>query len=305
MPRPSIGRAFNRRRFLASAAAASAAGALAVSTAPRAAAQNAVLGTVLDYSAGVPSARSVKAAGHLGAVRYVSQRRPGADWMHGKPVSLAEAQDFKASGLATASVYQFGKDATADWLAGAAGAATHAPQAIALHKAAGGPTGRPIYVAVDDNPSRAQYEGQIRPYLRAFGAALAATGYQTGVYGNYNVIQWCVDDGIGSFFWMHDWGSGGKVHPRAQLHQVSKRQARIDGIECDINEVLAADWGQWTPGQAPAQTGTQQPGTPQPGTQQPGTSPITIPGTQIQVTPEMVEQAGQLSSQASSRLPGR
>ncbi len=290
---------FGRRRFLTSAAIATAAGAFA-SAAPRAAAQTGGLGTVLDYSAGVPSGRAVKSAGHLGAVRYVSQRRPGADWMRGKPVALAETQDFRENGLATASVYQFGKDATADWLGGAGSAATHAPQAIALHKAAGGPTGRPIYIAVDDNPTRTQYEGQIRPYLRAFSAALAVAGYQTGVYGNYNVIQWCVEDGIGSFFWMHDWGSGGKVHPRAQLHQVAGRQARIDGIECDINDVLATDWGQWTPGQA----GSPTPSPAQPGTQEPGTSPITIPGTQIQVTPEMVEQAGRLSSQASSQLPG-
>lgn len=33
------------------------------------------LGTVIDYFAGVPSARAVKAAGHLGAVRCVSERR--------------------------------------------------------------------------------------------------------------------------------------------------------------------------------------------------------------------------------------
>ncbi|AKE39831.1 protein of unknown function (DUF1906) [Corynebacterium camporealensis] len=76
--------------------------------------------------------------------------------MLGKPVSLAETKDFKAHGLATASVYQFGRAETADWLGGAASAAIHAPQAIELHRAAGGPTGRPIYIAIDDNPTRSQ-----------------------------------------------------------------------------------------------------------------------------------------------------
>ena len=70
-----------------------------------------------------------------------------------------------------------------------------------------------------------------------------------GVYGNYNVIQWCVEDGIGSYFWQHDWGSGGKIHPRTTIHQKAKWTATIDGITVDINNVYARDWGQWLPGQ--------------------------------------------------------
>ncbi|MEX3504725.1 DUF1906 domain-containing protein [Corynebacterium sp. LK2510] len=273
----------NRRRFLQAAGLTAVAG---LAVAPRAAAQNRILGTVLDYSAGVPSGRSVKAAGHLGAVRYVSQRRPGADWMVGKPVQRAETEDFKANGLATASVYQFGRAETADWLGGAGAAATHAPQAIALHRAAGGPVGRPIYIAIDDNPTRAQYDNQIRPYLRAFSAALTAAGYQTGVYGNYNVIQWCVEDGIGTYFWMHDWGSGGRIHPRAQIHQPARRTTRIDGVECDVNNIYAADWGQWAPGQAPVVA-----------------IPAPAPAAPVPVSPEMIQEATMLSSQASSQLP--
>ena len=207
-----------------------------------------IYGTVIDYSGGVPSARAVKAAGHLGAVRYVSERRPGADWMLGKPVTVAETRDFAREGLAVASVYQFGRAETADWLGGAAAAARHAPEAIRLHRAAGGPTGRPIYVAIDDNPHRDHYANQIRPYLKAFQAALTVAGYQMAVYGNYNVIQWCVEDGIGSFFWQHDWGSGGKIHPRTTIHQKAKWTAHIDGVLVDINNVYAADWGQWVPG---------------------------------------------------------
>lgn len=246
---------YSRRGFMKAASIAVAAGAVgsaAVAATPSASAQGRILGTVVDYSAGVPTGSSVKAAGHMGAVRYVSQARPDAiSWMKGKPVSLTETRDFAANGLATASVYQFGRANNADWLQGAAGAATHAPQAINLHQAAGGPTGRPIYIAIDDNPTWAQYTNQIRPYLRAFQAALTAAGYQTGVYGNWNVIEWCIRDGIGAFFWQHDWGSGGKIHPRTTIHQKAKWQAYIDGVQVDINNVYASDWGQWTPGQPP------------------------------------------------------
>ncbi|QRP97029.1 DUF1906 domain-containing protein [Corynebacterium sp. FDAARGOS 1242] len=241
----------SRRSLFKASAIALAAGAVG-SQAPAALAVGPALGTIIDFSAGVPSASAIKAAGHLGAIRYVSQRRPDAQWMKGKPVTLAETKANAAAGLKTASIYQFGRAETADWLNGAAGAGVHAPQAIAIHKAAGGPTGRPIYIAIDDNPTRAQYEKQIRPYLKAFSAALTAAGYQTGVYGNYNVIDWCVADGIGEFFWMHDWGSGGRIHPRTTIHQKAKTQATIDGITCDINTVYARDWGQWTPGEGAA-----------------------------------------------------
>lgn len=239
----------SRRNLFKVAAAAAAAGSVAA-VAPQAVAQGKVLGTVIDYSAGVPAASAVKNAGHMGAVRYVSQPRPDAAWMLGKPVSLSETQDFAAHGLATASVYQFGRAGNADWLQGAAGALTHAPQAISLHQAAGGPLGRPIYIAIDDNPTRAQYDNQIRPYLRAFSAALTVAGYQTGVYGNYQVIEWAIGDGIGSFYWMHDWGSNGQIHPQANIHQLPQsEQTTIDGVEVDINNVYKQDWGQWKPGQ--------------------------------------------------------
>lgn len=255
----------SRRGFLRAAAVAMAAVTVGA-TLPQAHAQGAILGTVVDYAAGVPSAAAIKAAGHLGAVRYVSQPRPDAAWMTGKPVTLAETQALAQQGLQTASVYQYGRAETADWLRGALGVAEHAPQAIALHQAAGGPTGRPIYVAIDDNPTAEQYTNQIRPYLQAFQTALQAAGYQTGVYGNYNVIDWAVRDGIGQFYWMHDWGSGGRIHPRTTIHQLPVSEQRvIDGVTVDINNVYARDWGQWTPGQSAPLTSV------------PASVPLTVP----------------------------
>lgn len=85
------------------------------------------------------------------------------------------------------------------------------------------------------------------------------------MYGNYNVIQWCVQDGLGSYYWQHDWGSQGKLHPRANIHQKAKWVTTIDGVQCDINNVYTADWGQWKPGQtstsapAPAAPAKPQP----------------------------------------------
>lgn len=238
----------SRRGLLKASALALTAGAIDTA-APSAAALGPVRGTIIDFSSGIPSPDAIKRAGHIGAIRYVSNKRPGAAWMTGKPVTLQETAANAAAGLPTASVYQFGRAETADWKQGAAGAAIHAPQAIALHKAAGGPTNRPIYIAIDDNPTREHYNQFIRPYLQAFSKALSVAGYQTGVYGNYNTIEWASRDGIGTFYWMHDWGSNGKIHPKTTIHQLPQsRQQTIENVIVDVNEVYASDWGQWTPG---------------------------------------------------------
>lgn len=309
---------YSRRNIIKVGAVAAAAGTLAIgvgtATASRASALGPILGTVIDYSAGVPSASAIKAAGHLGAVRYVSEKRPNAQWMAGKPVTLKETQSMSGQGLATASVYQYGRAETADWKKGAAGAAVHAPKAISIHRAAGGPTGRPIYIAIDDNPTRSQYDSLIKPYLVTFSATLRAAGYSTGIYGNYNVIDWAIKDGIGSYFWMHDWGSGGKIHPRTTVHQLPQNKQRtIDGVVVDINNVYAQDWGQWKPGQSGGSTPGSNTGGQSTGgaTSQQATADLlnglssTVPGldaTGSSVTAEQIDQASKLAQQLSGMV---
>ena len=177
------------------------------------------LGTLLDYAAGVIPASQIKAAGAVGAIRYVSDRRPGGAWMLGKPIQLAEARDLHGGGLKIVSCYQFGKGSTSDWLGGAAAGMQHAKRGLELHTAAGGPAGAPIYASIDDDPSLEQYKNQIVPYLRSWESVV---GHQrTGVYANSKTIDWAVHDGLGAYFWQHNWGSPkGYAHPAAHLHQV-------------------------------------------------------------------------------------
>ncbi len=84
------------------------------------------LGVLLDYAAGVINAAELRASGALGAIRYVSDRRPGGAWMLGKPIQIAEARDLYRSGLKIVSCYQYGKQDTADWLAGEPAGIQHA-----------------------------------------------------------------------------------------------------------------------------------------------------------------------------------
>src|SRR4051812_50218807 len=103
---------------------------------PRAAA--APLGILLDYAAGVIKAGDLRASGALGAIRYVSDRRPGGAWMLGKPIQLTEARDLYQNGLKIVSCYQYGKQDSADWLGGQNAGGAHAKRGGAVQVAAGG-----------------------------------------------------------------------------------------------------------------------------------------------------------------------
>jgi hypothetical protein len=210
-------------------------------TAPSAWAQP--LGILLDYAAGVIPAADIKASGAAGAIRYVSDRRPGGEWMKGKPIQLQEARDLYQNGLKIVSCYQFGKKDTADWLGGQAAGVRHAQRGWQLHIAAGGSYGAPIYASIDDNPTSDQYRQLVAPYLRGWEAVL---GHQrVGVYANAPTIEWALQDGLGSYYWQHDWGSKGLVHPAAHLHQVEIDKRSVGGVGVDINHILKPRFGQW------------------------------------------------------------
>ncbi|HEU0189846.1 MAG TPA: DUF1906 domain-containing protein [Mycobacterium sp.] len=202
------------------------------------------LGILLDYAAGVIPAGAIRAAGADGAIRYVSDRRPGADWMLGKPIQLPEARDLRENGLKVVSCYQFGKRDTADWLGGGDAGVQHARRGWELHTAAGGPVDAPVYASIDDDPSYEQYQGQVAPYLRGWESVVGRE--RTGVYANSKTIEWALQDGIGAYYWQHNWGSpGGVAHPAANLHQVEIDRRQVGGVGVDVNHVLTPQFGQW------------------------------------------------------------
>lgn len=230
-------------KFAAATPAALGLGALNAGLTPTVAAGES-LGLLLDYAAGVLKAADIRAAGALGAIRYVSDRRPGAEWMLGKPIQLSEARDLYQAGLKIVSNYQFGKQATADWLGGQPAGIAHAKRGWELHTAAGGPTGAPIYVSIDDNPTAEQYRQQVAPYLHGWESVI---GHQrVGIYANSKTIEWALQDGLASWFWQHNWGSPrGYVHPAAHLHQFEIDARSVAGVGVDLNNILKPQFGQW------------------------------------------------------------
>ncbi|WP_327141986.1 DUF1906 domain-containing protein [Nocardia sp. NBC_01327] len=234
----------NRRAFLLGGAViATGISAGLTLPAPNAAARQQI-GTLLDYAGGVPDAGAISADGHIGVIRYVSDRRPGAEWMAGKPLLAREVDALSAAGLSVVSCYQFGKGPTADWRGGLAAGIQHATRGLVLHKAAGGPDTAPIYASIDDNPSDEDFDNLIEPYLRGWETVLGHE--RTGVYANSPTIDSIRGAGLGSYFWQHNWGSPkGYVHPDAHLHQFEIDKRSVSGIGVDVNAVLAPQYGQW------------------------------------------------------------
>ncbi|MEV6767175.1 glycoside hydrolase domain-containing protein [Nocardia sp. NPDC051030] len=234
----------SRRSFLTGTAAL-AAGVTAGLTLPATPANaRQPLGTLLDYAGGVPAAADISDDGHLGVIRYVSDRRPGAEWMAGKPLLAREVDQLRAAGLTVVSCYQFGKAATADWRGGYEAGLKHAARGLLLHKTAGGPDTAPIYASIDDNPSDEEFETLIQPYLQGWETVIGRD--RTGVYANSPTIDSIRDAGLCSYFWQHNWGSPkGYVHPDAHLHQFEIDKRSVGGIAVDVNSVLAPQYGQW------------------------------------------------------------
>lgn len=201
-------------------------------------------GTLIDYAAGVPSAAEIRAAGHAGVIRYVSDRRPGAEWMAGKPLLAAEVADLQEHGLSIVSCYQYGKAETADWRGGMEAGKRHAERGLELHLAAGGPADRPIYASIDDNPTPVEFATMIAPYLLGWHAVLGREN--VGVYANSPTIDLARIAGLGSWYWQHNWGTPkGFVHPAAHLHQFEIDKRAVDGIGVDLNDILKSEYGQW------------------------------------------------------------
>ncbi|MET8648292.1 DUF1906 domain-containing protein [Nocardia aurea] len=229
----------SRRELFALTAAAAVVGI----TAPTATAAG-ELGTLIDYAGGVPDAEAIRAAGHIGVIRYVSDRRPGAEWMAGKPLRAAEVDALHEAGLTIVSNYQYGKGPTADWRGGLEAGKRHAARGLELHRAAGGPDDRPIYASIDDNPSAVDFATMIAPYLLGWESVLGKEN--VGIYANSPTIDLARIAGLGSWYWQHNWGTPkGFVHAAAHLHQFEIDKRAVDGVGVDLNAVLRPEYGQW------------------------------------------------------------
>lgn len=181
------------------------------------------MATLLDYSAGKIPGSAIKAAGHAGAVRYITDRKS----LGTKHTSPSEYADHVANGLIDWLVYEVN---TNDPLGGWAGGVAAAQRALDGANFIGYP-GRHIFFCFDRHATAAEL-----PAWQAYldGAASVIGAGRTGAYGFSEAID--AARGHASAFWQC--GSRSAVRAFTNLYQRNTGATVVGGVTCDINDVL-------------------------------------------------------------------
>src|ERR1700758_2756977 len=213
---------------------------------------------LIDFAERRIPPNEIKAAGYGGVVNYVSDSRPGANF-EAKPITREYADALRAAGLQIVSNFQYGKPGwpdPSDYTRGYAGGVADAQTALRLHGAAGGGGSAPIFFSLDDNIDVNTWNGAGVDWFRGINSVMGVG--RTGIYGHAQACGWAIRDGvIGNSStpgtrgaWQTSWGSNGGREPMAVLYQAvvnspSNPSPLLGGINVDIDDVLAPDFGQW------------------------------------------------------------
>ena len=213
---------------------------------------------LIDFAERRIPPNEIKSAGYDGVVNYVSESRPGANF-EAKPLTREYADALRAAGLHIVSNFQYGKPGwpdPSDFTRGYDGGVADAQTALRLHTAAGGSNSAPIFFSVDDDIDLSAWNGAAVNWFRGLNSVLGVG--RTGVYGHAQVCGWAIRDGvIGSstapghrWAWQTRSWSHGEREPMAVLYQAvvntpSNPGPLLGGINVDVDEVLAPDFGQW------------------------------------------------------------
>ena len=200
----------------------------------------------------------IKSAGYAGVVNYVSEERPGAHF-EAKPITREYADALRAAGLHIVSNFQYGKPGwptPSDFTRGSDGGVADAQTAMRLHAAAGGSGSAPIFFSVDDDIDQNAWNSLAVNWFRGINSVLGVQ--RTGIYGHFQACGWAIRDGVighsstAGYRWAwqtRSW-SHGQREPAAVLYQEvvntpSSPGPLLGGINVDVDEVLAPDFGQW------------------------------------------------------------
>lgn len=195
---------------------------------------------ILDYSAGYPGAAAITDRGFPGVIRYL--RKEGTSSV--KPLTAAEYTDMLAHGRTVADIYQHvsktrvleGRSAgrhDAAWALARARDTRHEPRAI--------------YFAVDFDTIGPQQWAAVREYM--VGAAEILGVGRVGCYGEYDLLDYLFARETITWGWQtYAWSTGHNQdtqtrHPRAHLFQ-RRATISVNGVDCDVNDVLKTDHGQ-------------------------------------------------------------
>jgi hypothetical protein len=184
----------------------------------------------VDYADYSPSISSLQSSGYAFVCRYLS------DSGNPKNISASEVVALEQGDISIVLVWEQGGE---DSLNGSSYGAQQAQAALDEANALGMPSDRPIYFAIDFDPSSSQL-AEIANYFDGVASVLGVS--RTGAYGGYGAINYLFNEGKIAYGWQTYAWSAGQWDGRAQLRQV---QNDIDNGNEDLDEAEASDYGQW------------------------------------------------------------
>lgn len=240
---------------------------------------------VLDYAWGRPSIASMKAAGAVAVSRYLSYGSSGkvltraeadglrgagidvvsnwewyGDWVHDYSGGFARgvlhaaeaARQHVACGGPPSRPIYFSTDFSPASLARTAAAGG---DGVRLHELTRMHPDHPAWDALtelDRDVATATIEANTSPragqlatiadYYRGVASVIGLA--RTGAYGGYATIKYLFDAGVIRWGWQTYAWSAGQWDPRAQVRQIHNG-VLVGGVDCDLDESMVADFGQW------------------------------------------------------------
>jgi glycoside hydrolase-like protein len=185
-------------------------------------------GQVVDYSWARPGGGTIKNAGYVGVMRYLS-------YEPGKTINQAELDDLRSNGLDLGLVWETTANRA---MSGRVGGQADAKAGLGQADSLGYPSSCPLYFAVDFDASEAQ-QVVINQYFQ--GACDVLGVGRVGTYGSFYVVERCFAAGVASYGWQTLAWSGGQVSGKAALYQNGKTAF---GGGADVNDVRG-DYGPW------------------------------------------------------------
>lgn len=202
------------------------------------------MGTALDCTSS-PDNAAILAYGATGVCRYLS-------WLpNSKVIAATEYQRLLSGGVDVLLNWEY--DAR-DWMTGASGGFDHATEAVRQARALGYPNGRAIAGSCDFDLTAADWSNAAHAYAVQFATVIRNAGYQAGVYGPWNALQWAQQTGLYTMFWQAgratSWSGGQNAQRWPAAHLFQRTGVTVGGHDCDANDILKPDYGQAHAGQA-------------------------------------------------------
>ncbi len=189
----------------------------------------------IDYSFSKPKAEHIKAKGYDFVCRYLSHNPD-------KNLTKAELDSLRAHGLKIVVVWE---TTTHRPLAGYEAGKKDAVSArkllvdLGIEQLHNNPV---IYFACDYDFLASQQEA-INEYFKGVIEVLGL--HRTGVYGGNGVVSRVMEANLAAYGWQTFAWSHGNWYSGAQLRQTENGRPIIDGVECDTNENVKEDFGQF------------------------------------------------------------